>query len=523
MTVPNMPDADSALEAQLQDLCAGLTDDQLAELGDLAEAMHAEAEGRSRFSVLSAKLAAHGAHNPDALAAYIGRKKYGKEGMAALAKAGRKVHGGGGHRSWTESLHPRVPAGSAGGGEFGQATSGSKKTTAPKGGTSGGAAHSPFHNGVMAFDGKRGPGYGMPHGDPTVHTLQEALNRLGATDGHGHKLADDGKLGPLTTQAIKEAQRRLGLKETGQVTPAFLKQLQAAKSLPGHPAPHHATHHTPAHHSTSHAPAKPKAAAPAPTKMAVGGNSAAKIRAATVGYQVRSFEFESRSAGDGRTLEGYAAVFGSPTRIADRGGDFDEVIRSGAFAKSLERRKPVLQFDHGRDPRVGSVPIGSIQDLTEDGHGLYVRARLFDNPVVEPVRQAIAEQAIRGMSFRFRVPDGGDTWTSRQGDVDLREIHDADTAELGPVVFPAYDATSVSVRSMLAQLDPDQYDELIRALAAELRGDLPDLSVFAGRPDARSAGGGDLDDPSGSDWASTEPIQVRFAADGDSLRLRGIL
>lgn len=46
----------------------------------------------SRFSDLSAKLAAKGAHNPDALAAYIGRRKYGREGMAALAAAGRK-HG----------------------------------------------------------------------------------------------------------------------------------------------------------------------------------------------------------------------------------------------------------------------------------------------------------------------------------------------------------------------------------------------------------------------------------------------
>lgn len=43
----------------------------------------------SRFSRLSAQLAAHGAHNPDALAAYIGRKKYGHAGMAALAAAGR--------------------------------------------------------------------------------------------------------------------------------------------------------------------------------------------------------------------------------------------------------------------------------------------------------------------------------------------------------------------------------------------------------------------------------------------------
>jgi HK97 family phage prohead protease len=46
----------------------------------------------SRFNELAARLAAKGAHDPGALAAYIGRKKYGRAGMAALAAKGRGVH-----------------------------------------------------------------------------------------------------------------------------------------------------------------------------------------------------------------------------------------------------------------------------------------------------------------------------------------------------------------------------------------------------------------------------------------------
>ena len=38
-----------------------------------------------RFKKLSATLAARGAHNPDALAAFIGRKKYGAAGMGRLS------------------------------------------------------------------------------------------------------------------------------------------------------------------------------------------------------------------------------------------------------------------------------------------------------------------------------------------------------------------------------------------------------------------------------------------------------
>lgn len=217
----------------------------------------------------------------------------------------------------------------------------------------------------------------------------------------------------------------------------------------------------------------------------VGSNSRPDI-----GVCVRSFGFETRASGDGRTLEGHAAVFNTPTRIRDLYGDFDEVIHPGAFTRSLAGRTPVMQFDHGKDPRVGSVPIGAIDDIHEDGTGLYVRAQLFDNPVVEPVRQAIAGGAIKGMSFRFQVPDGGDTWQKRSGGVDQRDVYDTDTSEVGPVVFPAYDTTSVTVRSMLAQLDPQEHRSLIRELAAELRL-ATDLTDFAGRSGARSSDGGE--------------------------------
>lgn len=204
---------------------------------------------------------------------------------------------------------------------------------------------------------------------------------------------------------------------------------------------------------------------------------------------LRSVDFrivENRDPGDGRTLEGYAAVFNTPTRIRSWEGEFDETIVPGAFKRSIESRTPVLQYDHGRDPRVGSVPIGEIKDLREDGEGLYVRARLYDNDVVEPVRQAIAGKSIRGMSFRFEVPDGGDTWTKRAGDVQLREIRDVDCAELGPVVFPAYDTTTVTVRSLLAQLDPRDREALVHEVAELLR----TSTDLAGRP-AQGAGGGD--------------------------------
>ena len=182
-------------------------------------------------------------------------------------------------------------------------------------------------------------------------------------------------------------------------------------------------------------------------------------------FYTRSYAFETRSdGGDGLTLEGYAAVFDTPTRISDFEGDYEEQIVRGAFSRSLSKRTPVLQFDHGQHPLVGSIPLGSIEHLSEDDHGLFVRARLHDNWLVEPVRDAIRSGAVDGMSFRFAVRE--DSWSR---DRSARTIREVELFELGPVVFPAYPTTAVGVRSQeLATLltDPAVRADLARILIA---------------------------------------------------------
>jgi HK97 family phage prohead protease len=237
---------------------------------------------------------------------------------------------------------------------------------------------------------------------------------------------------------------------------------------------------------------------------------------------LRAMEFRAEGdAGDGRTLDGYAATFGRATRISGWEGEFDEEIQAGAFRKTLRSRMPVLQFDHGRDARTGTVPIGSIETLAEDDQGLHVVARLYDNPVIEPIRQAIEGGSISGMSFRFAVAK--ERWTDAAGatvkpdDVARllwepddrgplkRTIIEVDPLyELGPVVFPAYESTSVGVRSLLAQLTPDEHKQMLRELAR-------DLQNVTGRPIAEIGGG------------EAPPVNDRQRADHDALRLRGII
>ncbi len=181
--------------------------------------------------------------------------------------------------------------------------------------------------------------------------------------------------------------------------------------------------------------------------------------------EIRSVPFTvTRTAeeGDGLTLEGYAAVFNSPTEINARNeGHFLERILPGAFKRSLGRRTPVLMFNHGQHPLVGEMPIGKITEAREDAQGLFIRARMHDNWLIEPVRDAIASGAIDGMSFRFSVPKGGDAWRPGKDGLRERDLLHVNCSECGPVVSPAYEQTSVALRS---GNEPITKSDLVQAL-----------------------------------------------------------
>jgi HK97 family phage prohead protease len=179
------------------------------------------------------------------------------------------------------------------------------------------------------------------------------------------------------------------------------------------------------------------------TWNADGSLQRSKVRAGE--SVVRSLDLAPTGDSDGRTLEGYAAVFEEATEIDSWEGHFRETIQRGAFAKTLAEHKPALLFDHGRHPQIGAMPIGTITDLREDSRGLFVKARLTDSSLVEPVRAAIADGSIPGMSVRMNVVK--DAWSAGVGNIAERSIKEVGLVELGPVVFPAYDSTEVAVRS----------------------------------------------------------------------------
>jgi HK97 family phage major capsid protein/HK97 family phage prohead protease len=193
------------------------------------------------------------------------------------------------------------------------------------------------------------------------------------------------------------------------------------------------------------------------------------------GLLTRDVEFRASSTeSDGMTLEGYATVFDQDTEIKSWEGHFTERIVKGACRKTLRERKPVCQYNHGRDQRVGTVPIATYEELREDDEGLYVKGRVHDNEVTLPVRQAIAAGDIPGMSITMQVIR--DEWRDNAGKIVRgdeirrllwepgdrgplqRTIKEIKLLEAGPVLYPAYTGTSVGMRS--DDLTDEQRDEI---------------------------------------------------------------
>jgi phage head maturation protease len=214
--------------------------------------------------------------------------------------------------------------------------------------------------------------------------------------------------------------------------------------------------------------------------------------------------------GDGMTLDGYGAVFNRQTIIDSWEGRFKEALAVGSMRKSFRELTPRIQFDHGHHPLIGSIPIArfepgypreEVDDERAPEGGAHVVARLLDNWLIQPVREAIAAGAIDGMSFRFSV--NREEWHDHTGkkitdeaalrdllrrswmedvpdeELPVRTLKEVRVSEIGPVVWPAYTDTSVGVRSQSVTIDlgrlndPAEQNKLARAVILADRVEAP--------------------------------------------------
>jgi len=151
---------------------------------------------------------------------------------------------------------------------------------------------------------------------------------------------------------------------------------------------------------------------------------------------------DHRSDGDGKvTVAGYAAVFGD---TADIGGYFREVIARGAFTNTLRTGDVRAYFDHDRGRVLGRTSSGTLR-LREDERGLAVEIDLPDTSDGRDVKTLIERGDISGMSFGFSVLK--QEWDETV-DPPTRTIMEVELREVSIVSEPAYDGTSIALRSL---------------------------------------------------------------------------
>ncbi|MEP2028937.1 MAG: HK97 family phage prohead protease [Paracoccaceae bacterium] len=161
---------------------------------------------------------------------------------------------------------------------------------------------------------------------------------------------------------------------------------------------------------------------------------------------------EGLTVQDGKTIEGYASLFGS----CDQGGD---IVQKGAYAASLKSlvassRKVKMLWQH--DP---SQPIGIWDDVSEDANGLFVRGRLLDR--VEKGREAAAlieAGAIDGLSIGYR------TVKATKNDKGQRLLTELELWEVSLVTFPMLPSARVAAKG------DDPTEDILRELAVAFQG-----------------------------------------------------
>lgn len=147
---------------------------------------------------------------------------------------------------------------------------------------------------------------------------------------------------------------------------------------------------------------------------------------------------QTQYSSDGNRLSGYAIVWDSPTTISERGRTFTEVVRRGSvnFPEDV-----ISTYNHDANRLLGRTSSGTLR-LQQDNTGVRFEVDLPDHAA--DIREMVARGDLRGASFTFRVRPGGERWKDS-----TRELTGLDVWELGSVVAPAYETTSLGLRSKL--------------------------------------------------------------------------
>lgn len=157
--------------------------------------------------------------------------------------------------------------------------------------------------------------------------------------------------------------------------------------------------------------------------------------------EVRVNELQVRaSENDSHLIEGVAIVYNKPSQ--DMG--FYEYIKPEAL-EGVDLSQLLLLYSHDYQNVLASASSDTLSiDNREDG--LYFSAQLPNTSLGNDVAELVATKRVSGMSFGFKIAEGGDTWT-QQDDKVIHTVNKIESmSEISITPIPAYQETQVSTQ-----------------------------------------------------------------------------
>lgn len=163
--------------------------------------------------------------------------------------------------------------------------------------------------------------------------------------------------------------------------------------------------------------------------------------------QHHKVRLEERADGQPKIV-GYAAVYYDGTRSTEfeLWPGLRERIAPGAFDNALAPAGEIVGLlNHDPSSLLGRRSAGTMR-VTSDSVGLRYEIDVPDTQIGRDTVESIRRQDLGGSSFSFEVRNDGQEF-SKSGDGEIRTLTDLNVGDVGPVTFPAYDATTTSLRS----------------------------------------------------------------------------
>lgn len=155
-------------------------------------------------------------------------------------------------------------------------------------------------------------------------------------------------------------------------------------------------------------------------------------------------ELRAAASGPG-TLVGYGAVFynaSDPGTTYSLWEGLEERIMPGAFDRAIREDDVRGLFNHEADHLLGRTKSGTMR-LLVDSKGLRYEIDLPDTTSARDVAASAKRGDLSGSSFSFTTTD--EEWV-KEGGMQVRLIKGVQLFDVGPVTFPAYEATTTEAR-----------------------------------------------------------------------------